>query len=321
MCVCILTREYVSQLDCDMRAITVDDSGEFRLWSIGMSEMSENNLAITLQIFSLRSSDKVSTKFKCLLLPFDPTHSNSNNYSNLIAGSSKLVHFKPEKNMTEFVPPNCMLYSDTNACLMTAVGRSIFKYDMFTGGFQNSFDNLGPTEITCFASDGKEGRRLFLGFADGSVTLLNFASGQILSSAKAHSEGVTAMRVRNDPQSGGAVLYVGSSEGRLRTVVEHGGELVCHSSLDETFGWGRSKKKGVEKGSGSGAGADSSPSAKAQLQSEDGVAVSFITVVPEVKLLLLASSSTSWGGWNCVTLKTFFTIEEVEPITGLEVSD
>jgi hypothetical protein len=59
------------QMDCDLRAITVDDSGEFRLWSIGVSERNDNNVAATLQIFSLNSSDKIHTKFSCLLLPFN----------------------------------------------------------------------------------------------------------------------------------------------------------------------------------------------------------------------------------------------------------
>ena len=134
-------------------------------------------------------------------------------------------------------------------------------------------------------NDGKEGRRLFLGFSNGTVILLNFASGQILSSAKAHSTSVTALMVRNDP--GGAVLYAGSSEGKLRTLVEHGGNLLCHSSLDETF-------------------------------RNDHTALSIICVVPEVKLLLIAANNNKWGGWDCITLNNFFRIQEVEPITGME---
>jgi hypothetical protein len=273
------------KLDSDMRAITVDDSGEFRLWSIGVSEMKDSNVAETLQLFSLHSSDKINTKFSCLLLPFDTRYSNSN-YSNIIAGSSKLIHFRPEKNMKEFLPPNCMLYSDVNACLMTAVGKSIYKYDVFMGGFQNSFEDICQAEITCFANDGKEGRRLFLGFADGTVLLMNFASGQVLSRAKAHTKNITSLMVRSEPS--GLVLYVGSGDGRLRTLVEHGGKLMCHSTLDDTLG-------------------------------KDRAAITVICVVPEVKLLLLASSSTHWGCWNCVTLRKHFTIEEVEPISGMEV--
>lgn len=263
----------------------MDDSGEFRLWSVGINEMNDNHIATTLEIFALNgSSQKIRTKFNSILLPFDKQFSNSN-YSNIIAGSSKLIHFKPEKITKEFLPPNCMLYSEINACLITAVGKSIYKYDVFTGGFQNSFDNISSSEITCFANDGKEGRRLFLGFSDGSVILLNFASGQILSEAKAHSTSVTALKVRNDPE--GAVLYVGSSEGKVRTLVEHAGGLLCHSSLEETF-------------------------------RKDQAAISIICVVPEVKLLLIAASSTNWGGWDCLTLNNYFRIQEVEPITGME---
>ena len=273
------------QVDSDLRAVTVDDSGEFRLWNIGVTEINDNNTATTLQIFTLKGNDKLHTKFSFIVLPFEPRYSKPN-YSNIIAGASKLYHFRPEKNISEFVPPNCMLYSESNACLLTGVGKSIHKYDIYTGGFQNSFDNVDNSEITCLLNDGKEGRRLYVGFASGNIVLVNFSSGQILARAKAHTKSVTAMTLRHDDSS--SMVYVGSADGKLRTLVEHAGNLTCHSYLDESF---RKQQN----------------------------AINTICIVPEVKLLLMSNSATTWGGWNCVTLKTIFNITEVEPISGLEV--
>lgn len=107
--------------DCH-RAISVDESGEFRLWDVLVKTgFDTGQFATALHVFSV-PCEKSLDRVMGLVLPFEADFSHGN-YSNIIACSSTLVHFQPEAKVTEFVAPSGMCYSDANRCLITCIGK------------------------------------------------------------------------------------------------------------------------------------------------------------------------------------------------------
>ena len=57
----------------DYRAVTVDESGEFRLWNIYVKERSHDPVPVTtLQVFQMAHHETPLDKFRFLELPFNP---------------------------------------------------------------------------------------------------------------------------------------------------------------------------------------------------------------------------------------------------------
>jgi WD40 repeat protein len=117
--------------DCH-RAITVDESGEFRLWDVLVKTgFDTGQFATTIHVFSVQCDDSLS-RIVYLALPFESDHSIGH-YSNVIACSSSLVHFRTEAKVTEFVAPSGMCYSEANGCIITSIGEPYLTH--ITGGF------------------------------------------------------------------------------------------------------------------------------------------------------------------------------------------
>ena len=110
----------------DYRAITVDEDGELRLWSIFIKEKtSEPYQCPVLQTFEMQNRTYPMCQIRFLAIPNNPKRSTSY-YSNLIACSTKLMEFLPEKNAKEFVPPTCMVYNDPVGTFLNRFFRSVF---------------------------------------------------------------------------------------------------------------------------------------------------------------------------------------------------
>lgn len=265
-----------------LRAITVDDTGEFRLWNIYVKEKgSDPTLAPVLQTFSVKNSQ---TRFSFLELPFNP-HKSIGAYSNIIAGASKLIHFVPEKNAQEFIPPKSICYSEPNNCLVTAVGHHLFKYDIFTGSFSTSHLEISNSDITSMCLDEYYGRRLYLGCANGRLLLINFSTAAIIDSIVVHSKDILAIAVIKSPNHN--MIFTGSLDGRIRYLEESSGVLTLHTTADQPIG--------------------------------DNCGISIIRSVPSLKVLAVASAGLYWGLYYALTFKRICLIEEPTTISSLEI--
>lgn len=270
--------------DDNLRAITVDDGGEFRLWNVFVKEKGSGcGFAQVLQVFTTNASEPQVGHIRFFELPFHPV-SSKGNYSDIIAASSKLVHVIPEKNAAEFVPPTCVCYSEPNACVVTGIGRSLYKYDLSIGSFQAAVNDVDGTDVTYLALDGDYGRRIFVGCTSGNILLLNFATGQILDSVAAHSKEVSAIAIIKTVRT---LIFSGSFDGKMRCIEETGGNLLMHNTADNAFG--------------------------------DGSGITAIKLVDSIKVVIAASAGRKWGIWNMLTLKRIIMIEEHDPVSSIEI--
>ena len=268
----------------DLRGLTVDQSGEFRLWDLFTKKGSDSTFAVTLQTFNSRENVHVTVNF--LAIPYDHDYSNGQ-YSNFIAGTCCLNHFRPEKSVLEFVPPACMIYSESNCCVLSACGKNLLKYDIITGSYQACFANIGNSEISSLCMDGEHGRRVFVGFVNGYIFMINFATGQILSTVHAHTKAVSCLCLMKTDTGTGDVLYSGCNEGNIRMISEEGGDLVIHSTLEHATG--------------------------------DHAAIGNILAMEHAHVILATSIKRCWGVWHKQTFKRIFFLQEDDPISGMVV--
>ena len=268
----------------NVRALTVDESGEFRLWNVFVKEKSsDQGLAQVLQIFHLHSDEPAVTAVRFIELPFTKQYARGN-YSNLIAGSTKLVHLIPEKNTAEFIPPTCMCYNEPNTCIVTAVGRNLYKYDICSGEFVSCISSVDTSEITCIKLDGAYARKVYVGCTSGRLVLLNFLTGDVLASVNAHSKQVMAIDVM---RKGRRWVFTGSIDGKIRCLEDVGGTLAIHLTIENAFG--------------------------------DNKGVGVIKSVESLKVIVAASGGTYWGVWNTTVFRRLITIEETSSIVGIEI--
>jgi len=138
----------MAQAEKDYRALTVDESGEFRLWNIYLHERGNDaKLIPTIQIFMMQHSEPPLNQFRFLALPYNQRYSTSY-YSNVIACSSKLMHFIPEKNTKEFIPPAVSVFNEAASNIITAVGKSVLTFDVSLGVFSDVFENITAHDLT-----------------------------------------------------------------------------------------------------------------------------------------------------------------------------
>jgi len=272
-------------------AVTVDDSGEIRLWNIFVKEKSSDlGMAELLQVFVGQDESKTA-QISFIFFPFTPRFT-TDKYSNIIAASSKLLHYQPEKIKKEFISPSCIVFSDCNAAILTAVGKSIVKYDVINGGYQCEFDELDNGEISSFCSDGEHGRRLYVGMVNGEIMVVNFSTGQTISKVMVHLREVTNVTVvanKDDPSNG--TVFSASSDGCIKALTESGGILTIHFALENALG---------------------------DIGSDNGSApITVLKTFPSQSLISAASRNRSWGIWT-YAFKRVVNQKEEENISGLE---
>lgn len=78
-------------------------------------------------------------------------------YSDIIACSSKLMHFLPEKNARDFQPPTACIFHDSSAFIITVVGKTLLKYDICKGVFSSAFPTVSLSDMTAVSQDGMRG--------------------------------------------------------------------------------------------------------------------------------------------------------------------
>lgn len=274
-----------SQSDEEHRAITVCEGGEFRLWNIFVKERSADPCLVpTLQIFEMNQPENPVNAMRFLALPNDALLSTSY-YSDLIACSTKLLHFLPEKNAKEFLPPTACVFNEAAASIATAVGKGIMKYDICTGHFLGSFSDISQHDLTSFALDGERGRRMFVGCSNGELLLINFMTGVVLSRTQAHTREVTSISA----YMGGSRhnIYTGSLDGRLRMLEEDSGNLHVHNTVEAAFG--------------------------------DGVGIQYVKIVDLLAVVVAVSVDKKWGIWNSRTFKRIALFEEKKVIAACQV--
>jgi WD40 repeat protein/Ca2+-binding EF-hand superfamily protein len=283
-CAKIMCRSQSLEDADNLRAITVDDSGEFRLWNIYVKEKSSDlGYAELLQVFVGQDEAKTA-QISFIFFPFNSRYS-CDKYSNVIGASSKLLHYRPEKIKKEFISPSCLVFSETNAAILTAVGKSIVKYDVVNGGFHCEFDELDNGEICSLCCDGQHGRRLYAGMTNGEIMVINFSTGQTISKSLVHSKDVTCLTVLTNKES--HTVFSASLDGGIKALTEVGGALNVHFMLENALG--------------------------------DYAAIIHLKAIPAHRLIMASSVNRSWGVWGSFALKKIVVQQETENISGLEV--
>ncbi|RYG68911.1 WD40 repeat domain-containing protein, partial [archaeon] len=273
-----------AQSEKEHRAITVDESGEFRLWNIFVRERASEPVPVpTIQIFEMQNGEHPLNQFRFLALPYNSRCSTSY-YSNLIACSTKLLHFIPEKNTKEFVPPTAMVCHEAAATLVTAVGKSILMYDLALGSFDQIFENVTMHDIFSVCMDGERGRRMYLGTSSGEVILINSINGQTIDKVNYHTKEVTCLIQKKALR---VSLFSCSMDGHVRVYEESGGKIHLQNSVDNVFG--------------------------------EGVGLSRIKVAPSMHAVVISSAGKIWGILNDTSFKKLLIIHEQEVITAIEV--
>ena len=254
------------------RAVTVDEQGEMRLWDIYVSErLGESVYVPTLQVFSINNPEPPLCDIRFIEFPYSP-HYSVGYYSNIIACSTKLLNFNPEKNVRDFLPPTCSCFNESSGVLATAVGKDILQYDICTGRLIKTLSNVHTSEITALCLDGMAGRRMYVGCSNGELLLVNFMSGSIISSiSNAHSKEIVNISLSPSSTDGLVCVYTGSADGNICLIDETGGQLSLRNSIENAFGL--------------------------------GVAVECIKHIDYANAIVASSSNKQWGVWVASTLK------------------
>jgi len=274
----------MAQAEKDYRALTVDESGEFRLWNIFLHERGNDaKLVPTIQVFMMQHSEPPLNQFRFLALPYNPRYSTSY-YSNVIACSSKLMHFVPEKNTKEFIPPAVSVFNEAASNIITTVGKSVLTFDISLGAFSDVFENVTSHDLTALCMDGERGRRMYVGNTAGELVLLNSMNGAIIDSVQYHSKDITSIQQVVDSRSS---IYTSGMDGHLRLFEECNGKILIHNSVDFAFA--------------------------------EGVGITLMKICTSMHLLIAASAKNSWGLWNDLSLKKLLIINEMEAVTAMEI--
>jgi hypothetical protein len=130
----------------------------------------------TLQVFSINKPQVPYSRIQFLAIPFNAQHCTSY-YSDIIACSSKLMHLTPAKNAKEFQVPTACIFHKSSAYIVTAVGKTLLKYDVSEGEFVSAFPSISSSDVTAIASDGFRGRRLYCANSRGELLLVSFTDG------------------------------------------------------------------------------------------------------------------------------------------------
>lgn len=269
----------------DYRAITVDEGGEFRLWNIYVRERTSDPVPVpTLQIFNMQNPESPLDGFRFLALPYSPLFSTSY-YSDIIACSTKLLHFLPEKNVKEFIPPTACKINEASSSVVTSVGKNILLYDIGLGRFSNVFEEVSSADITALCMDGERGRKMFLGNSAGNIMLVNSTTGVIIDRlVDSHSRDVTAIL---QSAKSNECIYSSSLDGHIRRYEQSNGQLNVHNFIDYAFG--------------------------------EGIGVTSIKLAETIHILVATSAGKMWGLWHNTSFKKLLVIHEEEIVTAVEI--
>lgn len=272
----------------DYRAITVDQTGEFRLWNIFVAEREKDVTPISaIQTFEMFEPEAPINHIAFLALPYNPKYSCSH-YSNLVACSSTLLHFCPVKNGKEFIPPTASVYNHSCNCVAITIGKNLLTYDMCTGSLLNVVRNMHHADLTALCLDESRGRRLFVGCDDGSLLLVNFSTGLVCDLITPHSNEITCAAFNSTKNA----VFIAGVEGKISSVEETAGKLRVQYHSDYLFK--NADGKGV-------------------------TAVATMRLLPSLRAVLLSSAGPRWGMWQDNNFCKLLVMEETSPVAAIEV--
>jgi WD40 repeat protein len=274
-----------AQSEKEHRAITVDESGEFRLWNIYIRERSSEPVLLpTLQIFEMTHPEVPINQFRFLAIPYNPQSSTSY-YSDMIACSTKLLHFVPEKNVKEFVAPSATVFNDAASTIVTAYGKTLILYDVSNGQFSAVYEDMCSHDISAICLDGERGRKMYVGTGVGELLLVNSISGMVIDAVHYHSKEITSLCEKN--KGGRSCVYSSSLDGHLRLYEENNGKLHLHHSLENAFGL--------------------------------GIGITAVKNVPSLNLLVATGTGKQWGVFHDTSMKKLFIVNMDEVVTSFEI--
>lgn len=271
--------------DESLRALTLDDSGEFRLWDIYVKERKSSmvTFAPLLQTFSLQTVQPPLNRLRHFACPYDPAQSLEQ-YSDIIAGSCLLYKFRPERLLKEFVSPTAMTINTSANTIVTAVGRRLFIYDICTGAFLRSIGTVSHAEVTAVCFDLPSQRRLFVGCHNSEVHVLNYTTGARICSIRAHTAEINCILYQPNPQR--SYIFSSAIDGSLVSYDECQGTMSVYQSVPHLFGPGKS--------------------------------IQDLKVSREMEWLLACSNDCEWGIWDYTNLRKLAVVTDPD---GLKLSD
>jgi len=277
----------LAQNEKEYRAITVDESGELRLWNIYVKEKASDAITLpALQVFHMNNAHTPLSNIRFIAIPNSSILSTSY-YSDIVAVGTKMMHFVPEKNTKEFVPPSCSIFNESSAEVCTLVGKNMFKYDVCKGIFTCVHNDVHLSDLTCITLDSPRGRRCFIGCGNGDLLLVNYMSGDIISMVPAHKKDVNCVVSIQGTRNS---VYTGSADGSIVITEELKGDLHIHSTIENAFG--------------------------------EGVGVIDVKVAQSVNVLAAVSNRTQWGLWHASTCKRIAYFNENNhggPVSRIEI--
>jgi len=273
-----------AQSEREHRAVTVDETGEFRLWNIHVREKaSEAVLLPTLQVFEMTHPEPPLNRFRFLELPFN-VKSSTSYYSDIVACGTKLLHFIPEKIVKEFVAPTASVYNDFFSSILTAYSKSLITYDIGSGEFISVFEDFVTNDITALCLDGSRGRKMYIGTIIGEVFLINSSNGAVIDSIHYHTKDVTSLYAKVTTRN---CVYSSSMDGHIRLYEEANGKLHLHHSYEYVFG--------------------------------ENIGITQMKFANSLNVIIAVGTGNQWGVFHDTSLKKIFVISQNEMITAIEI--
>jgi WD40 repeat protein len=275
--------------DEDLRAITVDESHELRLWSVHLKERaSEAALAPVLQIFTPRAAISKNDPFKYIIFPYNE-HASKGYYSDFFAFGKNIHYFTAEKETQDYVPPTCFAFNEAAGSLSTSIRQNLLKYDIASGQFSSIFYNVNKADITAMCFDDERGRKLYIGCGNGDLMIVNYTTGAVMTTFPAHSKEIT--RLFSIPANDAVMqsynlIASGGLDGKFKITEESGGELTVVFMHENPF--------------------------------SDGSSVGQIKGILSSRILGVASNSFHWSIWSIAHYKRLILVREEHPILDFE---
>ena len=119
-----------AQSDQDYRAVTVDDTGEFRLWDIFISErLIDPPVRVALQVFAMVNQQMPMNRIKYIAMGYEEVHKKSSFYATIYAIGAKLLKFRARKIAKDFMSATCCLFNAAFEVVLIATGKDIAQYE------------------------------------------------------------------------------------------------------------------------------------------------------------------------------------------------
>lgn len=114
--------------------------------------------------------------------------------SRLVAGARSIELFDqcdPVTNkVAEDIPVVAVCINTVTLTIITATGRSVKMWDLFTGKQLRRFENLMPSDITTMCMDDRQ-RKFLLGDHAGNIYVFNYTSGALMKTLDPHDAEVS----------------------------------------------------------------------------------------------------------------------------------